>query len=69
MDQQPVQKKGTSPIIWILLAGCGCFMLLCCAVTAFGAYIYQTDEFRDSYCEGLEEQDFDLSEDPLGICN
>ncbi len=63
------KKKGNSLLWIILLGGCGCFLLVTCACVGFFALIFTSEEFKTSYCDSLEEQGMDLSEDPLGICN
>lgn len=80
MAEQQVQtqsastpKKGKSPLVWIAITGCGCFILLGCVLGGIGFMCVTSDEFKESfkesYCESLEEQGIDPEDDPFGICN
>jgi hypothetical protein len=79
MAEQQVQtqaattKKGKNPLVWIALIGCGCLVLIGCLLAGIGVMCATSDEFKTefkrSYCEQLEEQGMDPSEDPFGICD
>jgi hypothetical protein len=55
----------------ILLVLVGLILLCCCCLVScigFYAYALNTPEGRESYCDSLREQGFDLKRDPLNIC-
>ena len=65
-------KKGKSPLVWIGLACGGCLLLSCCVMSIIGILCVSSEDFKDSftesYCDSLEEQNLDPSEDPLQLC-
>lgn len=67
-----VQKKGGA-MKWILLTCGGCLLLLCCMSSITGLLCATSEDFKqgfeEGYCQGLEDEGLDPSEDPFGICN
>lgn len=71
--EQPVtaqpEKKKKSPLFWIAVTGCGCLLLLGCISSVLGYLCVTSDEFREEYCNQLEEQGMSRDEDPFGLCD
>jgi len=66
-------EKSKSPLKWILIACGGCLVLFICMLSSLGLLCVTSDtfqeSFRESYCEGLEREGIEASEDPFGICD
>ncbi|MDD3647407.1 MAG: hypothetical protein PHS44_02800 [Candidatus Dojkabacteria bacterium] len=73
---EPRKKK--SPWLWIAGIGCVCLLVLGCICSACAVLSMTSESFATSwkdemkkqgYCDELEKQNIDPSEDPFGICD
>lgn len=67
------KKSGKGLLFWLALVGCGCLILVGCALGGITLMCVTSDEFQEefekSYCDSLEEEGIEPEEDPFGICD
>jgi len=65
-------KKKKGPLFWLAAGCCGCLVILACIAGGIAVLCLTSDSFKESfeesYCENLEKEGIDPSEDPFGIC-
>ena len=68
----PVKEKKGGAMKWVLLLLGGCFLLTCCISSVIGILCVSSADFKDGftegYCDELQNEGIDPSEDPFGLC-
>lgn len=66
------EKKKKGPVFWLAAGCCGCIAIIGCILGGVAILCLTSDSFKDSftesYCQSLEDEGIDPSEDPLKLC-